>query len=68
MVEFALNNAEHASTGLVNYGLHPRVPTLLGVERSRSTNKIGDADSDAGPSASPDSMSNLYTSADTVLV
>ncbi|GMG14721.1 unnamed protein product [Phytophthora fragariaefolia] len=38
MVEFALNNAVHASTGLtpfyVNYGRHPRVPALLGMERS----------------------------------
>ncbi|KAG6578261.1 reverse transcriptase [Phytophthora cinnamomi] len=38
MVEFAINNAEHASTGLtpfyINYGRHPRVPALLGVERS----------------------------------
>ncbi|KAE9356664.1 hypothetical protein PF008_g3516 [Phytophthora fragariae] len=38
MVEFALNNAAHASTGLtpfyVNYGRHPRVPALLGMERS----------------------------------
>ncbi|KAE9332908.1 hypothetical protein PF008_g14713 [Phytophthora fragariae] len=37
-VEFALNNTVHASTGLtpfyVNYGRHPRVPALLGMERS----------------------------------
>ncbi|KAG3113230.1 hypothetical protein PI125_g7497 [Phytophthora idaei] len=39
MVEFALNNAEHASAGLTPFyvycGLHSRVPALLGVECSR---------------------------------
>ncbi|KAG3253901.1 hypothetical protein PI124_g1511 [Phytophthora idaei] len=39
MVEFALDNAEHASTGLtpfyVNYGRHPHVLALLGVWCSR---------------------------------
>ncbi|KAE8897014.1 hypothetical protein PF003_g18728 [Phytophthora fragariae] len=38
MVEFTLNNAVHASTVLtpfyVNYGRHPCVPALLGMERS----------------------------------
>ncbi|KAG3199737.1 hypothetical protein PC128_g5117 [Phytophthora cactorum] len=47
------------------------VPALLGVERSQSTNEIDDADAvgdeGAGPSASHDSMSNLYTSADDAL-
>ncbi|GMF41007.1 unnamed protein product [Phytophthora fragariaefolia] len=37
MVEFVINNAEHASTGLtpfyINFGRHPRVPALLGMER-----------------------------------
>ncbi|KAE9354320.1 hypothetical protein PR003_g3428 [Phytophthora rubi] len=36
MVDFALNNAVHEATGLtpfyVNYGRHPRVPPLLGME------------------------------------
>ncbi|KAG6943632.1 hypothetical protein JG688_00017512 [Phytophthora aleatoria] len=71
MVEFALNNVEHWSAGrtpiYVNYSRHPRIPALLVVERSRSTNEISDAYSDAGPSASPDSMSTLYTSASAVL-
>ncbi|POM74679.1 Hypothetical protein PHPALM_8328 [Phytophthora palmivora] len=44
MVEFATNNAEHASTGLtpfyVNYGRHPRVPALLGVERSMAQDAV----------------------------
>ncbi|KAG2985315.1 hypothetical protein PC128_g23349 [Phytophthora cactorum] len=37
MMELAINNAVHASTGLtlffVNFGRHPRVPALLGLER-----------------------------------
>ncbi|GMF36893.1 unnamed protein product [Phytophthora fragariaefolia] len=45
MVEFALNNAVHALSGLtpfyVNYSRHPRVPALLGMERSMPQ---GDAD------------------------
>ncbi|ETO83125.1 hypothetical protein F444_02798 [Phytophthora nicotianae P1976] len=36
MVEFANNNAVHSSTGLtpffINFGRHPRVPVLLGME------------------------------------
>ncbi|KAE8879941.1 hypothetical protein PR003_g25474 [Phytophthora rubi] len=40
MVELALNQAVHASTGLtpfyVNYSRHPQVPALLGMERSMS--------------------------------
>ncbi|KAG3128398.1 hypothetical protein PI126_g21421 [Phytophthora idaei] len=47
------------------------VPAFLGVERSQSTNEIDDADAvgdeGAGPSASHDSVSNLYTSADDAL-
>ncbi|POM79944.1 Hypothetical protein PHPALM_2278 [Phytophthora palmivora] len=55
MVEFAINNAEHASTGLtpfyVNYGRHPRVPALLGVERSMTQDAIDIEDnSPAAPS------------------
>ncbi|OWZ01362.1 polyprotein, partial [Phytophthora megakarya] len=50
MVEFAMNNAVHASTGLtpfyVNYGRHPRVPALLGVERSDTTNEVDVEDAD----------------------
>ncbi|KAG3028249.1 hypothetical protein PC128_g13255 [Phytophthora cactorum] len=38
MVEFAINNDVHASTGLspfyVNYGRHPLVPAHLGLERT----------------------------------
>ncbi|KAG3204292.1 hypothetical protein PC128_g2016 [Phytophthora cactorum] len=70
MVEFALNNAEHASTGLtpfyVNYGRHPRVPALLGVERSVSSNGTGgfdgDGNPDAGLPASRDLASSMHTS------
>ncbi|GMF46839.1 unnamed protein product [Phytophthora fragariaefolia] len=47
MVEFALSSAVHTSTGLtpfyVNYGRHPRVPALLGMERSVPQ---GDADTE----------------------
>ncbi|GMF26474.1 unnamed protein product [Phytophthora fragariaefolia] len=47
MVEFALNNAAHASTGLtpfyVNYGRHRRVPALLGMGRPMPQ---GDADTE----------------------
>ncbi|GMF14755.1 unnamed protein product [Phytophthora fragariaefolia] len=47
MVEFALNNAVHASTGLTpfyaNYGRHPRFPALLGTAR---TMPQGDADNE----------------------
>ncbi|KAG2909580.1 hypothetical protein PC115_g13206 [Phytophthora cactorum] len=70
MVEFVLNNAEHASTGLtpfyVNYGRHSRVPALLGVERSVSSNGTGgfdgDGNPDAGLPASRDLASSMYTS------
>ncbi|ETL77513.1 hypothetical protein L917_21545, partial [Phytophthora nicotianae] len=38
VVEFAINNVEHASTGqtpfCIHFGRHPRVPALLGVEPS----------------------------------
>ncbi|OWZ13726.1 hypothetical protein PHMEG_00012902 [Phytophthora megakarya] len=46
MVEFAINNAEHASTGLtpfyINYGHHLRVAALLGLERSMVLGEAGD--------------------------
>ncbi|KAJ8524622.1 hypothetical protein ON010_g16495 [Phytophthora cinnamomi] len=46
MVEFAINNAEHALTGLtpfyVNYGRHHRVPTLFGLDHSTDLG-VGDA-------------------------
>ncbi|KAG2983838.1 hypothetical protein PC123_g24915 [Phytophthora cactorum] len=72
MVEFALNNAEHASTRItpfyVNYGRHPRVPALLGVERSVSSNGTGsfdeDGNPDAGLPASRDLASSMHTSGD----
>ncbi|KAG2964995.1 hypothetical protein PC123_g27660 [Phytophthora cactorum] len=67
MVEFC---AQHASTGLtpfyVNYGRHPRVPALLGVERSVSSNGTGgfdgDGNPDAGLPASRDLASSMHTS------
>ncbi|GMF24445.1 unnamed protein product [Phytophthora fragariaefolia] len=50
MVEFAINNAEHASTGLtplyINFGRHPRVPALLGMERPIGPD--GERDDDTG--------------------
>uniref|UniRef100_H3H2L9 Integrase catalytic domain-containing protein n=1 Tax=Phytophthora ramorum TaxID=164328 RepID=H3H2L9_PHYRM len=58
MVEFALNNAVHASTGLtpffVNFGRHPRVPDLLGVARSETPVDRGDDDAVAPASLDPD--------------
>ncbi|GMF43598.1 unnamed protein product [Phytophthora fragariaefolia] len=50
MVEFAINNAEQASTGLtpfyINFGRHPRVPALLGMEHPIGPD--GDRDDDTG--------------------
>ncbi|GMF46490.1 unnamed protein product [Phytophthora fragariaefolia] len=50
MVEFAINNAEHASTGLtpfyINFGRHPRVSALLGMERPIGPD--GERDDDTG--------------------
>ncbi|GMF54553.1 unnamed protein product [Phytophthora fragariaefolia] len=50
MVEFAINNAEHASTGLtpfyINFGRHPRVPALLGMEHPIGPD--GERDDDTG--------------------
>ncbi|OWZ16121.1 hypothetical protein PHMEG_00010142 [Phytophthora megakarya] len=44
MVELAMNNLIHASTGLtpfyVKYGRQSRVPVLLGVERFDTTNEV----------------------------
>ncbi|KAE9023574.1 hypothetical protein PR003_g10553 [Phytophthora rubi] len=61
LVEFALNNAVHASTGLtpffVNFGRHPRVPALLGVERSEAP--VGRDDEDAVVPASLDPDENV---------
>uniref|UniRef100_H3H3P6 Integrase catalytic domain-containing protein n=1 Tax=Phytophthora ramorum TaxID=164328 RepID=H3H3P6_PHYRM len=58
MVEFALNNAVHASTELtpffVNFGRHPRVPDLLGVARSETPVGRGDDDAVAPASLDPD--------------
>ncbi|OWZ09722.1 hypothetical protein PHMEG_00017535 [Phytophthora megakarya] len=46
MVEFAINNAEYASTGLtafyINCGRHLRVPALVGLERSMDLRKVSD--------------------------
>ncbi|ETN09616.1 hypothetical protein PPTG_11944 [Phytophthora nicotianae INRA-310] len=54
MVEFAINNATHASTGLtpffVNFGRHPRVPALLGLERPPPSQLPGSHD-DATPTS-----------------
>ncbi|KAG3085886.1 hypothetical protein PI125_g19108 [Phytophthora idaei] len=43
----------------VNYGRHPRVPALLGVERSPPNAIDENADEDADPSASHGSGPNL---------
>ncbi|KAG3203698.1 hypothetical protein PC128_g2466 [Phytophthora cactorum] len=65
MVEFALNNAEHASTGLtpfyVNYGRHPHVLALLGVWCSRQTDEIEDVDGRESSHDSPSTQLNKVT-------
>ncbi|KAE9025245.1 hypothetical protein PR003_g12919 [Phytophthora rubi] len=58
LVEFAFNNAVHASTGFtpffVNFGRHPRVPALLGVERSETPVDRDNDDAVAPASLDPD--------------
>ncbi|KAG2785141.1 hypothetical protein PC129_g18693 [Phytophthora cactorum] len=55
MVEFAINNAVHASTGLtplfINFGHHPRVPALLGLERPPPSRDTNDDDAEEPASA-----------------
>ncbi|OWZ08837.1 hypothetical protein PHMEG_00018556 [Phytophthora megakarya] len=57
MVEFAMNNAVHASTGLTpfyaNYVLNSRGPALLSVERSYTTNEIDVEDVDGSTPRGP---------------
>ena len=58
IVEFAINNAAQASTGLtpffVKFGRHPRVPALLGLKRPHLTpnTNFGDAEA-ATPTVKP---------------
>ncbi|GMF28552.1 unnamed protein product [Phytophthora lilii] len=68
LVEFALNNAVHASSGLtpffVNYARHPRVPALLAIRRS--DNAAGSA-LGGGGSAGPPLALALRSSGDSGL-
>ncbi|ETP38248.1 hypothetical protein F442_14088 [Phytophthora nicotianae P10297] len=64
MVEFALNNAVHSSAGLtpffVNHGRHPRVPALLGMERSTVRDPATDSHGRA-PGVSSPSVNGVTT-------
>ncbi|OWZ18043.1 hypothetical protein PHMEG_0007928 [Phytophthora megakarya] len=71
MVEFAINNAVHSSTSLtpffVNFGRHPSVPALLGLERPLPVQLSENHDAATPTSTDDASAATHYMAADSNL-